>query len=128
MTKEAANLLWCKYPAMTALPLNSVVAQAMHVADNTLYVKGYAIPADSGNVQAVEITLDEGKTWQPTKITYQEGSWSWTLWEAEIACSADNGVLYSRAVDAAGNVQPQEGTWNLRGVAYNGWGVRSWHK
>jgi len=125
-TNESAQNHWSACPAMTVLPLNSVVAQASLRPGGTLYVKGYAMPGDSGNVEIVDISLDEGKTWQPTRIIYQEGLWSWTLWEVEIGCLGDSGVVYSRATDVAGNVQPQEGTWNFRGVAYNGWGVRSW--
>ncbi|KAJ3509063.1 hypothetical protein NLJ89_g5420 [Agrocybe chaxingu] len=125
-SKEAAKPLWSKYPSMTALPLNSVVATAELISDNTLFVKGYASPGGNANVKAVEISVDEGETWHPAKITYQEGKWSWTIWETEVECTAASGRVYSRAIDAAGNVQPKEGVWNLRGVAYNAWGIGSW--
>lgn len=113
---------------MTTLPLNSVIAHVDCISDRTLFVKGYALPGPSGNVKAVELTLDEGKTWCPTKIRYQEGRWSWTIWEAEIDCAEENGTVYSRAIDVEDNVQPREGVWNLRGVAYNGWGVGAWSR
>ena len=107
---------------MTALPLNSVIARADRLNDRTLYVKGYALAGPSGNVKAVELTLDEGKSWQQANVIYQEGRWSWTLWEAELECRTENGTVYSRAVDAGDNLQPKNGVWNLRGVGYNGWG------
>ena len=111
---------------MTALPLNSVVAQIVRIADDTLYVKGYSTPGASGNVAARDVSTDAGVTWLPAKIIYQEGKWSWTLWEAEISCEAEHGTVHSRARDTAGNLQPQDGGWNFRGVAFNGWGVRGW--
>lgn len=111
---------------MTALPLNSVVAQVVRITDNTLYVKGYSTPGASGNVAAIDVSTDAGVTWLPATITYQEGKWSWTLWEAEISCEAAHGTVHSRARDTTGNVQPQDGGWNFRGVAFNGWGVRGW--
>lgn len=107
---------------MTALPLNSVIARADRLTDRTLYVKGYALAGPSGNIKAVELTLDEGKSWQQAKVIYQEGRWSWTLWEAELECRTEDVIVYSRAVDAGGNLQPKNGVWNLRGVGYNGWG------
>jgi sulfite oxidase len=124
-SKESAKALWAKYPSMTALPLNSVIGVASRTED-TLYVKGYAIPGSCGNVQAVEITIDAGKTWQSAQIVYQQGRWSWTLWEFEVGGVEQCGRVYCRAIDSEGNVQPQQGIWNLRGVAYNGWGVKDW--
>lgn len=111
---------------MTALPLNSIVALASRISDDKLYVKGYSTPGSSGNVASVEVSIDDGLTWLPAKITYQEGKWSWTIWEVEISCEAAHGTVYSRARDSEGNVQPKEGLWNFRGVAFNGWGVRRW--
>ncbi|KXN85866.1 Sulfite oxidase [Leucoagaricus sp. SymC.cos] len=121
-TKEAAQPLWSKYPAMTAMPLNSVVGTAYKSDPNTLFVKGYALSAPTGNVTVVEVSVDGGQTWEKTKITYQEGKFSWTIWEGEIPCNAESGTVNSRAIDSSGHVQPKMGQWNLRGVAFNGWG------
>lgn len=125
-SKASAAALWAKYPSMTALPLNSVIGVASRTSKDGLYVKGYATPGSCGNVHRVEITIDEGKTWQSAEIVYQEGRWSWTLWEAEVDGVEECGRVYSRAIDCAGNVQPREGIWNFRGVGYNGWGVKEW--
>lgn len=111
---------------MTVLPLNSVIGRVDRISNRTLYVKGYALAGCSGNVNAVELTFDEGRSWQPAKILYQEGRWSWTIWEAEVECSEENGTILSRAIDTGGNVQPHDGVWNIRGVAYDGWGRGTW--
>jgi len=111
---------------MTALPLNSVVAHAARASKDTLFVKGYAVPGPQGNVRNVEVSIDDGETWHETQITYQRGKWSWTLWEIELDCKECSGTVFSRAIDTEGNIQPREGVWNLRGVAYNGWGCASW--
>ena len=116
---------------MTALPINSVVASVEFMpSSRSVLVKGFASPGPNGNIQRVEVTIDEGSTWFPAQITYQEGKWSWTIWEAEL--DPDNvavpptGVVHSRAIDEQGNVQPKESEWNVRGVAYNAWGVGRW--
>lgn len=110
---------------MTALSLNSVIAYVQR-SPNSIFVKGYGIPGPTGNIKAVELTTDSGATWHSSRIIYGEGKWSWTLWEAELFDVEESGTVHSRAIDALGNVQPREGLWNLRGVAFNGWGVGHW--
>ncbi len=125
-TKDAAKDVWSKYPSMTALPLNSVVASAIYTSDSSLFVKGYAVPGGSGNVASVHVTVDDGATWTPANLVYQQGKWSWTIWEVELSRVSSSGVVFSRAKDQQGNVQNREGVWNMRGVAYNAWGHKSW--
>lgn len=125
-SKAEAKALWPKYPCMTSLPLNSVIGPAILTSRTSLYVKGYAVPSPTANVARVEVTVDGGKTWRDAHITYQEGRWSWTLWEVDLDDVPESGTLFCRATDANGEVQPREGTWNLRGVAFNGWGMAKW--
>lgn len=77
-------------------------------------------------IQAVDVTIDEGANWKPAKITYQEGKWSWTLWEVVVDGVPEHGTIRSRATDKNENQQPQECKWNFRGVAYNPWGIGNW--
>ena len=93
---------------------------------SSIYVKGFAVPGPSGRVSAVEVTTDGGKTWHHTCVTNSPSKWSWTLWEAELQDVGESGVVYSRARDEKGGLQPRDGTWNFRGVAYNSWGVGKW--
>lgn len=93
-----------------------------------LTVTGYAI---SGlcQVEKVEVSTNEGRTWFPARITYQEGRWSWTLWDAHVrlpavledresTCTTKKVTVWSRAIDQNGIQQTSECDWNLRGVAY----------
>lgn len=102
-----------------------------------LIVRGYALsgPGLSGQVKQVDVSPDKGQTWTNATITYQDGRWSWTLWEAciHLPAPAPNGksdqkrtiTVWSRAMDEQSVQQMPERDWNLRGVAYNAMGQAS---
>lgn len=114
-------------------------------------MKGYAVPSARAPIDKVEVSMNRGKTWYEACVTYCEGRWAWVLWEASVdavneeeAFAAMNArsqgvrdgecveggkrVAWCRAWDTNGNVQTKMGTtpWNLRGVAYNGYGRFTW--
>jgi sulfite oxidase len=93
---------------------------------SSLLVKGYATHYMDSIIKTVEVTIDGGEHWQPATITYQEGKWSWTLWEVLVDDVPEHGIVHCRAWDSNSNVQPRECKWNLRGVAYNPWGIGRW--
>ncbi len=93
---------------------------------SSLAVRGYATAHVSAQVAAVEVSVDDGENWQTARITYQEGKWSWTLWEVIIEDVAEHGQVFSRAIDAKGHKQYKDCKWNMRGVAYNPWGTKKW--
>ncbi|KAH9949898.1 Oxidoreductase, molybdopterin-binding domain-containing protein [Amylocystis lapponica] len=121
---------WSRLPPLQANPLSSVIAVAEIIPRTTsLHVKGYAISGTSGPVCKVEISIDAGKTWKPTTIIYQEGRWSWTLWETKIdlpATRLGSGKAWSRALCPNGETQQLDTDWNLRGVAFSAVGEKSY--
>ncbi|KAI6107985.1 Oxidoreductase, molybdopterin-binding domain-containing protein [Pisolithus sp. B1] len=139
---------WSRVPSMQHLACNSVVADVCRLTSSRpdevrLKAMGYAYSRCP--ISRVEISVDNGRTWEDAYIRYQEGRWSWALWEAELGFildeeaetrgkinidEADNGrlkrntVVLSRAVDSLGNKQELDYKWNLRGVGYSGLGER----
>ncbi|KAF9243494.1 Oxidoreductase, molybdopterin-binding domain-containing protein [Melanogaster broomeanus] len=139
---------WSQVPSMQHLPCNSVVTNVRcspSSCPDELTVKASGYAYSHCPVSRVEISADGGETWKETKITYQEGEWSWALWEGEVDIELDeeggNGMLaadellqgkngrrkfkvtvLSRAIDSAGNAQDTGCPWNLRGVGYCGAG------
>ncbi|KAL1754613.1 Oxidoreductase, molybdopterin-binding domain-containing protein [Schizophyllum commune] len=132
--KKQAAPWWDKVPSMTSMPLNSVIASVTKVEDAStpaghlqLRVKGYALPALGAPVDEVQISVDDEthRVWEDARITYRGGRWAWTLWEGEVTAARRKGkiIVRSRARSRTGEVQPESGKWNLRGVAWNGWSV-----
>jgi sulfite oxidase len=71
----------------------------------------------------VDASADGGASWADAQITYVRGRWSWVLWAAELELAGGaGGEVWCRAADASGGVQLPECDWNLRGVAYSGYG------
>ncbi|KAI0925853.1 hypothetical protein AcV5_008469 [Taiwanofungus camphoratus] len=120
---------WSRIPPLQANPLNSAIATIKFAPPAFLHVKGYAVRGPSGQVAKVEVSVNEGRTWEPAMITYQEGSWSWTLWEARIdlgeMSGEKHGRIWSRATDESGETQQPDMDWNLRGVAYSAVGEKT---
>jgi DMSO/TMAO reductase YedYZ molybdopterin-dependent catalytic subunit len=76
--------------------------------NQTMTVKGRAF-AGSRGVRSVEVSLDEGVTWDPVRIDYPGTSLTWTFWSYNWKpAKAGDFVITSRAVDGAGDPQPTE--------------------
>ena len=67
------------------------------------------------------MSVDDGATWDDAELGEQAGARAWRGWSYAWDDPAPGGhVICSRATDAAGNVQPVEPAWNLKGFANNG--------
>jgi sulfite oxidase len=125
-TTAAAESLWSQYPSMTVLPVNCIIGSIIPLSSDTILVKGYAMQGAGGQIKCVEVSVNEGRKWKLAEITYQEGKWSWTLWEALLEGVESEGEVCCRATDEQGYTQQRECEWNLRGVGYNAWGWKKW--
>lgn len=151
-SKSEAQHWWGRTPAMQEVLINSVIVlprdgAAVKRVDGKLTVQGYAIPqGHDGPVVAVEVSSDGGATWHPAELlppalpdgcveaarvsSDRQGEedgvrfkYAWTRWSAEVPVRLGRGQgLLCRASDRRGNTQPRVSEWNLRGVAYNGYG------
>lgn len=129
---ESAEKYWDKTPALQSMPVNSAIAvpesgsKVQRSDDGKVTVKGFALPSGEGGcVVKVEVSGDGGNEWTEAEIVHDadESKWSWRLWTAKIKMAAGPGRnILSRATDESGETQPKVSQWNLRGVAYNGYG------
>lgn len=130
---ETANKYWDSTPAMLDMPINSTVSSPVSDtmvsldAAGYIEVRGYAVPhGDQGPVVRVQVSGDEGASWTDAEIEdgrRQGSKWSWVLWRARIKLQkGKQRKTFTKATDKGGNTQDEmRSTWNLRGVAYNGY-------
>jgi sulfane dehydrogenase subunit SoxC len=73
-----------------------------------------------GPVVRVEVSTDRGRTWSDAQLGAQTHEHAWRGWSCAWGVSTPGSyVISSRATDAAGNVQPLEPAWNLKGYCNN---------
>lgn len=130
---KKAEKFWSSLPAMLEMPINACVGVPETGAviklppTGLVEVKGYAVPQGHyGPVIRVQVSADEGKTWVDAQLDHGgklATKWSWVLWNAKVPMKKGKDQrIFARATDAGGHTQEQQrSTWNLRGVAYNGY-------
>jgi DMSO/TMAO reductase YedYZ molybdopterin-dependent catalytic subunit len=72
-----------------------------------------------GPIERVEVSTDGGETFAEARLAEPLGSAAWRGWQFDWEATAGEHVVCSRATDAAGNTQPLEAPWNLKGYANN---------
>jgi sulfane dehydrogenase subunit SoxC len=70
-------------------------------------------------IQAVEVSTDGGATFDAAVLDASRGPHAWRGFSFEWDAEPGEHLLCSRATDAAGNSQPLEPPWNLKGFANN---------
>src|SRR5205807_1973468 len=77
-----------------------------------LTVAGIAFGGDQG-ISKVEVSLDDGKSWQEAKLKDPLDKFTWRLWRLEAPASPGSHRLIVRATDGAGKLQVKELTDTL---------------
>jgi DMSO/TMAO reductase YedYZ molybdopterin-dependent catalytic subunit len=71
-------------------------------------------------VRRVEVSVDGGASWAEARLGRELDERAWRGWSCEWDAREPGAyVICSRATDGAGNVQPVEPPWNLKGYANN---------
>jgi hypothetical protein len=73
-------------------------------------------------VAKVEVSFDEGKTWDTARLVGEDHPYAWRrwqfVWKAE---TAGTFTILCRATDVRGATQPATTPWNPSGFLWNGW-------
>lgn len=90
-------------------------------------LEGFAYSGGGRGIVRVEVTADRGDTWTEAELinNHKEGKkeYGWTLWRAQMDGEDLKSEVCVKAVDNAGNSQPENVTsvWNYRGLLVNSW-------
>jgi DMSO/TMAO reductase YedYZ molybdopterin-dependent catalytic subunit/glyoxylase-like metal-dependent hydrolase (beta-lactamase superfamily II) len=112
--------------ALGELPVNSAICTPREgeAVGTRLSARGYAITGGSRRIDRVEVSLDGGKSFQPTELLDGGGgAGSWRLWQADLELAPGPAELVVRAWDSAATTQPEDSArlWNLKGYLDNAW-------
>lgn len=84
-------------------------------------VRGHAWVGE-GSVERVEISIDEGKTWQRAELARAGDKYAWRTFSYQFRPERPGYVSFlARAWDDRGNAQPAVPYWNPLGYFWNGW-------
>ena len=99
---------------ITTAPTTAKVGKASAIA-------GFAF-SGAPDVSKVEISEDDGASWQPAALDPRHEPYAWRLWSYRWTPRAPGRVrLLTRATDVRGAAQPRETQWNQSGYLYNAW-------
>jgi DMSO/TMAO reductase YedYZ molybdopterin-dependent catalytic subunit len=82
-------------------------------------VRGVAFGGDCG-VNRVDLSVDGGKSWQPTQLGADQGTYSFRQWQTQFTLlTPDAHTLMVRCTNTKGEVQPDFPIWNPAGYMFN---------
>jgi DMSO/TMAO reductase YedYZ molybdopterin-dependent catalytic subunit len=108
---------------VTAISLKSIITAPENQAKivrGRVAVHGAAYAGDA-EIAKVEVSVDDGVTWQEARFIGPHERWAWRRWE--YLWQAENPGQYrilARATDSRGQVQPMTAQWNVLGYGNNG--------
>ena len=106
---------------------NSDLARVYGLEEESVIVEGYAFAGGGRQIVRVDVSPDDGKSWQQASLTHhdREGTraWSWQRWSLAIPVRMLRGHFCVKAVDEGYNTQPEthEPYYNFRGNLTNAW-------
>ena len=112
--KDMAPLIGLAVKSLITKPAAGASFPAGQVA-----VGGFAW-AGENDITKVDVSVDNGATWQAARLTGEQAKYSWRRFEYEFAATKPESVLIlSRATDSKGNIQPAVSQWNPSGYLWN---------
>lgn len=107
---------------LTGLVVKSLIttpAEGASLPSGKIAVGGFAW-AGENDITRVEVSTDNGASWQPARLTGEQAKYTWRRFEFEFnAATPASYLILSRATDSKGNTQPAVSQWNPSGYLWN---------
>jgi DMSO/TMAO reductase YedYZ molybdopterin-dependent catalytic subunit len=94
------------------------MTRTRHLEPGSVTLTGRAW-SGQGSVERVEVSTDGGASFDAAVLKPPGGPHAWRGWNFDWDAAPGEHVISSRATDSAGNTQPLEPPWNLKGYANN---------
>jgi len=109
---------------VTTMPVKSLIVSPVEGATlpsgTGIIVRGVAWSGDDRRIARVEISSNEGRTWEPARLVGEDIPYGWRPWVFEWrATRAGSYTMMSRATDDRGETQPLASPWNPSGFLWN---------
>ena len=108
---------------VTGISIKSIITQPLKDAQlpsGLIPIRGAAYAGEDG-IRQVEVSIDNGQTWNSAKLIGIEAAYAWRhweyLWDTQTKGTA---TIMSRATSTSGEQQPGTATWNVLGYCNNG--------
>jgi sulfite oxidase len=124
--EDGRDVDWSKGMVIEAMPVNSAICVPRNgeiVGAGPLAVTGYAL-AYGRRVARVDLSIDGGRHWAQAQFIDQETvPDAWQRWRCDIDVAPGQNEIVVRAVDDAGQSQPEraEDVWNFAGYLSTAW-------
>jgi len=108
---------------ITGITIKSIITQPLkddRVPAGLIPIRGAAYAGEDG-IKLVEVSVDEGRTWEPASFIGLNVPFAWRhweyLWQPE---SIGTFTIMTRATSTGGEQQPESAAWNVLGYCNNG--------
>ena len=106
------------------MPVKSLIAAPAEgdtVRIGPVTIQGVAW-AGEAPVAKVEVSCDDGKTWEQARLLGEGQPYAWRQWQSVWNARTPGPIaILCRATDAQGEQQPATSSWNPGGFLWNGW-------
>jgi DMSO/TMAO reductase YedYZ molybdopterin-dependent catalytic subunit len=109
---------------VTTMPVKSLIVHPVESAAWPMgggMVRGVAWSGDGRRIAKVELSTDEGRSWDSARLVGEDTRYGWRQWVFEWNPPRPGTyVILSRATDDHGDSQPLRSQWNPSGFLWNG--------
>jgi sulfite oxidase len=123
---DPATVDWPAYSPLEEMPIGAVIcvpAPGAVLDASALRVTGYATSRGHDRVLGVDVSADDGATWQPAQLLDRAGPGTWVRWQVALNLAPGAHELVARVRDSGRHEQPEHAAdaWNPKGYMNEAW-------